>query len=266
MDQNTFKRELKQRITLGLNYGLQSIEEVLNQESLLMNEFINFKSQYNDLNRLASQNTLPYAEVERGFNKIRMGLIDIIDRMQENDTVQKETLPELKNTEIQFRKNNFFELLDIHYSNLSNVSLTMEYSYSDQRDKQTFKGIEAMQKIYIEFFAYGFKDQRVYGDQSVKDIQAYSLDFYDKQFPRLEPYLKTVKFVLEYILEEKLEQAFFLGIFKSVLSSYELLLIFYFAISGLEPEFKKMLMEGKFFDERFPGKLIKAEHFELLKS
>jgi hypothetical protein len=266
MDQKIFKHELKKRITLGLNYGLQSVEEVLTGDSLLMNEFISFKSQYNDLNRLASQNTLAYSEVERGFNKIRMGLIDIIDRMSEKDIIQKETLPELKNTELQFRKNNFFQLLDIHYSNLGNVTLTMQYSYNDQQEKDQYKGIDAIQKIYIEFFAYGFKDQRNFGSEGAKDIQAYSLDFFDNQFPRLDPYLKTVKFILKYIMEEKMEQSFFLGIFRSVISTYELLLIFYFAISGLDPELGKMLVEGKFFDERFKSKLVKKEHFELLNS
>ncbi len=265
MDQKAFKNELKQRITLGLNYGLQSVEEVLNDDSLLMNEFISFKSQYNDLNRLASQNMLPYAEVERGFNKIRMGLIDIIDRMEKGDTIQEETLPELKNTEVQFRKNNFFELLNIHYSNLANVTLTMNYTYSDQKEKSHYNGIEAMQKIFVEYFAYGFNDQRTYNNE-VKDIQTFAFDFYDNQFPRLDPYIKTVKFILEYILEEKIEQSFFLGIFKSVLSTYELLLIFYYAISGLDPEFGQWLQKGNFFNDRFKQKLIKQEHFELLNS
>lgn len=265
MDQKTFKRELKHRITLGLNYGLQSIEEVLSEDSILMNEFVSFKSQYNDLNRMASQNILPYAAIEQGFNKIRIGLIDIIDRMEEGDTLLKEELPELRNNELQFRKNNFFELLDLHYSNLSNITLTLEYSFSDQKETQTFKGIDAIIKIYKEFFEYGFNDQASFGAKTPLEIEAFSYEFFDSSFARMTPYLKTVRFILDYILAEKMEQSFFLGIFKSVISTYELLFIFYFAISGMEPGFGKLLLQAGFFDERFIQKLLAKEHFDLLK-
>lgn len=264
MDQKTFKRKLKQRITLGLNYGLQAIEEVLQEDSLLMNDFISFKSQYNDLNRMSAQNNLSYQEVEVGFNKIRMGLIDIIDKMETRDIQENDALPELKNNELQFRKSNFFELLDIHYSNLANVTLTMTYSYNDERNKDDYRGIDAIRKIYREFFEYGFHDQRNYGGATPKEIIPFSYEFFDTKFPRLDPYIKTVKFILEYIKEEEMEQSFFLGILKSVVSTYESLLIFYYAICALEPDFGKLLLEMKFFDDRLKSKLITEEHFDLL--
>jgi hypothetical protein len=264
MDQKTFKRELKQRIILGLNYGLQAIGEVLNEESLLMKEFIGFQSQYNDLSRMASQNKLAYSEVEVGFNKIRMGLIDIIDRMEARDTTQEETLPELKNNELQFRKSNFFELLDIHYSNLANVTLVMQYSYSDEKGKDEYRGIDAIRKIYIEFFEYGFKDQASFGANVPKEIPDFAFEFFDSKFPRLDPYMKTLKFILEYIVEEELEQSFFLGITKSVVSTYESLLIFYYALSNIEPDFGKLLLDTDFFEERLQTKLIHKDHYNLL--
>ena len=64
------KIKLKERLALGLNYGLQSIEETLINTSALKNEIVTYKSQYNDLNKIASQGILGYEQVEIGYNKI----------------------------------------------------------------------------------------------------------------------------------------------------------------------------------------------------
>jgi len=88
------QKKLKKRLALGLNYGLKSVEELLPEDSSLQNDFINLKSQYNDLNRIASQNLLDYAQIELGFNKIRIGLIAVIDKMEETDSISKKTLHE----------------------------------------------------------------------------------------------------------------------------------------------------------------------------
>ena len=49
MELSEIKIKLKERLALGLNYGLQSLEESLVNESILKNDIITFKSQYNRL-------------------------------------------------------------------------------------------------------------------------------------------------------------------------------------------------------------------------
>jgi hypothetical protein len=71
MELSEIKIKLKERLALGLNYGLQSLEESLVNESILKNDIITFKSQYNDLNKIASQGILGYEQVEIGYNKIK---------------------------------------------------------------------------------------------------------------------------------------------------------------------------------------------------
>lgn len=79
------KKQLKERITLGLNIGLKAIDEALNDESIHRNEFMTYMCQFSDLNRTASMNVLDYTQLEIGFNKIRVGLFSLIENLSEKD-------------------------------------------------------------------------------------------------------------------------------------------------------------------------------------
>ena len=262
MKSSTLKSKLKERIALGLNHGLQSIKEVLKLESSLYNELITYKSQYNDLNRIASQNLIRYEQIEIGLNKIRSGLLGLIDRIEKQEFKGGESsLPQLKNNELQFRKNNFFQLLDIHYNNLENVNIVMT-SYGQDSKDIVRTGRDAIHYIYTEFFKYGLNDPRQEDKELVKDIKAYSRQFYIESFHRMEVYMKTIKFILTYILEEEMEQAFFLNVFKSILSSYEQAAIFYYALSEIDPEFDEVLKKADLFSPSLIDILVKKEHLE----
>jgi len=263
MKPNALKSKLKERIALGLNHGLQSVEEVLKPESPLYNELITYKSQYNDLNRIASQNLIRYEQIEIGLNKIRSGLLGLIDRIEEQEFKGGDTaLPQLKNNELQFRKNNFFQLLEIHYNNLENVNIVMT-SYGSQDSKDIVRtGRDAIHYIYTKFFKYGFNNPRHDEKELVKDIRAYSRHFYITLFHRMEVYMKTIKFILTYILEEEMEQAFFLDVFKSILSSYEQVSIFYYALSDIDPEFDEVLKKADLLGPSLIDLVVKKEHLE----
>ena len=57
------KRQLKERIALGLKYGLQVVEEVISEDTSIYNELINFKSQFNDLNSFVSKGLSDYGQI-----------------------------------------------------------------------------------------------------------------------------------------------------------------------------------------------------------
>lgn len=257
------KPTLKQRLTLGLNYGLQAVEEALADDSPLRNQLIHYQSQYNDLSRMGSQGILPYDQLEIGLNKIRQGLLELIDAIGEGDARQQEQLPNPRNTELQHRKQNFFELLRIHYANLEKVQQIMTYYGDGGQNQEVRAGREAFRGIYKDSFSYRFSNPRAGEEMS---IQAFSRHFFLIDYPLMEVYFKTVRFILEYILEDEVEQDFFLGVFKSSLSSAELIMICYYAISDLDPGWKKVLVSSGILEENIRQALIDPEHYDLLLS
>ena len=54
MDVTPIKKELKGRVAKGLNFGVEAVDEVLQADSELYNQFILLKSQYNDLMYLST--------------------------------------------------------------------------------------------------------------------------------------------------------------------------------------------------------------------
>ena len=262
MELSTIQLKLKERLALGLNYGLQSIEDTLVPTSLLKNEIVTYKSQYNDLNRIASQGILGYEQVEIGYNKIRQGLLEIIDKLAENDLENREKLPELQNRELQNRKENFFELLKIHTNNLESIEVALT-SYGEQLNKDIRKGREAIRFLYHEIFKYNYH-QPGYGKEKPAVIP-YTRSFFTEKYPRMEVYMKTLGFILKYVQDEEVEQGFFLGVVKSILSSSEQLMLFYYAISGIEPGCGSLLISSGLLDENISQNLLEPSHFELLK-
>ena len=256
------KIKLKDRLSLGLNYGLQSLEESLANGSILKNEIVTFKSQYNDLNKIASQGILGYEQVEIGYNKIRQGLLKMIDKVEEEDFENSGALPKVQNNELQNRKENFFELLKIHFTNLDNVTVNLQTSYGDNYLEDNRKGREAVSYLYKDVFHYNFTKPRP--GVEVGDIATYSKDFFEIRYPRMEAYMKTLGFILKYINEAEVDQGFFFGVVDSILSSHEKAMLFYFAIGNVEPKFKTLLTESEIINEGIKNKLIKEEHYGLL--
>ena len=109
-----------------IKIAAERMSENNKDNSVLKNEIVTFKSQYNDLNRIASQGILGYEQIEIGYNKIRQSLLGLIDRMEDVDVGNKTDLPQVQNNELQNRKENFFELLKIHFNNLEGVQAVLQ--------------------------------------------------------------------------------------------------------------------------------------------
>lgn len=187
MELSEIKIKLKERLALGLNYGLQSLEESLVNESILKNDIITFKSQYNDLNKIASQGILGYEQVEIGYNKIRQGLLKMIDQIDISDLTNKQALPKVQNNELQNRKENFFELLKIHFNNLENVTVSLQIYMGDAYREENHKGREAISYLFKDVFKYNFTNPRPRVE--VGDITTYAKDFFEVRYPRMEAYI-----------------------------------------------------------------------------
>ncbi len=241
------KIKLKERLALGLNYGLQSLEDSLTDNSILKDEIITFKSQYNDLNKIASQGILGYEQVEIGYNKIRQGLLKMIDKIEGGDLENSQTLPKVQNYELQNRKENFFELLKIHLTNLESVAVNLQIYMGDSYREDNRKGREAISYLYKDVFCYSFINPRP--SVEVNDISTYSKDFFELGYPRMEAYMRTLGFILKYINEAEVDQGFFFGVVDSILSSHEKAMLFYYAIGNVEPDFKTLLIESNIINE-----------------
>ena len=262
MEFEEIKQQLKERIALGLNYGFQSLESSLEKGSLFANELLGLKGQFNDLNRIANQGLLTYDQVEIGFNKIRLALLEIIDKLTAADLSIEGEVPKPYNNELQVRKQNFFQLLNIHFENLENFKLII-FSGHDRKVERS--GRLGVTELYTEFFAYNFQEETKKNGGQAIDIEAFCVEFFKYPRPQLEVYMKTVQFVLGYILDEELDQDFFLGIFRSVLSRKELSFIFYYSLSGELDGFSSVLKGSDLFPDGFAEHLLAPEHFELLR-
>ncbi len=256
------KSQLKDRISLGLNVGLKSLSEVLKGDSIHRNELMSYLSQYNDLNRIASQNILDYAQIEIGFNKIRNGLFVLIDNLSEKDMSVEENLTSPKNNELIHRKNNFFKLLEIHLENVEQIDV----SYSSTNNRPLIVGgRKAIDSVYTDEFQYGFKNPRSKHDFTAGNIEEFTHYFFSYQLKKFEVYFNTFQFILEYIDEEEMEKDFFLGVLRSILSSSEKALIFYFGLSRMDPEFTDIVVKTRFFKKSLSRVLMDESHFDMLK-
>ncbi|HFA50745.1 MAG TPA: hypothetical protein ENJ95_17190 [Bacteroidetes bacterium] len=262
MELSDIKIKLKDRLSLGLNYGLQSVEEALAGQSILKDDIVTYKSQYNDLNKIASQGILGYEQVEIGYNKIRQGLIRMIDKIESADLANHKALPKVQNNELQNRKENFFELLKIHFTNLENIRVVLQTSYDGQYKDDIRKGREAVSFLYKDVFKYAFEQPR--RGEEVSDIAAYAKGFFENKYPRMEAYMNTLGFILKYISEAEVDQGFFFGVVSSILSSDEKAMLLYFALGSPDPGFKQLLTESDIISERIKNRLLKEEHFDLL--
>lgn len=261
MELRTLKIQLQERIALGLNVGIKSLSEALSPDSIHRIDFMNFKCQFNDLNQIVQQNTLDYTQIEIGFNRIRMGLFNLIAKLSEEDLNINGKLSAPKNNTLQHRKDNFFKLLEIHFVNLEQIAIN--YASGQHNEKET--GRQAIQSLYKESFIYHFENPRKIDGFDNSSIIGFSKFFFTQRNNVMEVYFNTIQFILKYILDEDLEKDFFLGVVNSIISSKEKACIFYYAISGLDPSFSEILVESQLLDESLKKTLLDEAHFDLLK-
>ncbi|MDX1941573.1 MAG: putative phage abortive infection protein [Saprospiraceae bacterium] len=253
MDLAQIKLELKTRIAKGLNFGIEGFEEVVDASSKLYNDFILLKSKYNDLMHLSSMNTLAYDQIELGLDRLRNSLLGLIDHLEESHLEKHEVKSDLTSQALPTRRANFFQLLDIHFHNLEAVK------YSEVDDFQT-NGREAIYKLY-QMYKYYF-------DKETKTNEIATETFFRTHFGRdsgaLEVYFKNIGHIIAYAMESEVEQAFFLNIIKSLFSKYELGMIFYYAVSDIDPVFRALIKKSKLIDEAIAVILFDAAHLKHL--
>lgn len=259
MELKELKIQLKERIAMGLNVGLKSLSEALNHNSTYYNDLLTFKGKFNDLK--SSQMLMDYSQSEIGFTQIRVGLFALIDKLTESDVNTKDTLSAPKNNELQYRKNNFFKLLELHIDNLEKIVI----DYGSSEDPDIVSGRIAIHSVYKDSFTYNFIQPRRVEKYKIGNIVDFSNYFFSGRTKILEVYFNTIKFILNYIKEEEMEQDFFMGVLRSILSSSEKACLLYYAISGLDDSFKEILVESELLDKSIKKILLEEAHYELLR-
>ena len=254
--------ELKERVSKGLNYGLEAVEKVLSPKSKIFNQFILIKSKYNDLMHFSSINVLPYDELEVGFDKLRSNLIRLIDNIQEVDVEEDGIQPEIQNKALPYRRENFFRLLDIHFKNLEGIYYEEQiFNPKDQKyEKDRWEGREAVFNWYSHL-------RRRFSSQDKVDqegIQAIFGDFFTHEIGSFDVYFKHIKHMANYIQAAEIDQQFFFDTLIASLSRYELAMLFYYTIADIDPDFRAFATISNVFNPSMARFLIDEQHLDFL--
>ncbi len=258
--------DLKTRVAKGLNFGIEAVEKMLANDATGYNDFILLKSQYNDLMHLSSINTLPYEQIELGLNKLRTHLLKIIDNLSEEDLNRPKMDVGLKNTALPNRRTNFFKLLDIHFRNLEDLCYVELRSMGSNYDQEyRVNGREAAHKHYDGMrFRFGKREQ-LQGDH-LPYIREYFGKYFRGDSGMFEVYFNNIKHLLDYVLEDEVDQPFFLDTLRSLFSRYERGLIFYYALTDLDQEFTQLIEASGLINESIRDILIFPEHWNYFKT
>ncbi|GJM33673.1 MAG: hypothetical protein DHS20C18_26740 [Saprospiraceae bacterium] len=261
MDLHQTQLDLKSRVAKGLNFGIEAVEKMLANNAVVYNDFILLKSQYNDLMHLSSINTLPYEQIELGLNKLRTHLLKIIDNIGEDDLDRPEVDLALKNTALPNRRTNFFKLLDIHFQNLASICyVELRPGDSGYSDEYRVSGREGIHNLYGGAkFRFGKKEQ-IKGDH-LAYIQEYFGNYFRGDTGMFEVYFNNIKHLLAYVMEDEIDQPFFLNTLRSLFSRYELAFIFYYVLSGQDDAFKTLIRKSGLITDSIRDVLVFPEHW-----
>lgn len=260
MEVGDVKKELKSRVAKGLNFGVEAVEEVLQADSDLYNQFVLLKSKYNDLMYMSSLNTLAYEQIALGLDRLRNHLIQIIDQL-EAVHLGKETVEQNLNiSALPTRRANFFKLLDIHYLNLNAISYS-EYIGSETTNRQN--GRKAVFELLQGHRRRLNNKEEIAGDGATQFIRDHFADWFRHEIVGMEVYLKNIKHMLQYALASEVEQEFFLVTLHSLFSRFEQGFIFYYAFSDLDPVFTGLVKKGRIIDESVKSFLIREEDYNV---
>lgn len=260
MDLNDIQSELKSRVAKGLNFGIEALEEVLVPSSDLYNEYILLKSKYNDLMYVSSLNTLPYEQIEIGLNRLRSHVLAIIDKLDTDGLKQQEVGSELKIKALPTRRANFFKLLDIHFHNLEAI----RFIEADGETENIISGREAVFNIYWMNRHKFSRREDIQGQAGLGILRAHFLELFSSESGMLEVYFKNIKHLLAYSLDSEVERQFFLDTVKSLFSRFELALIFYYALCGIDTEFEGLVKKARLMEGMDAEELIVKEHLKYL--
>jgi len=258
---NNLKSDLKGRVAKGLNYGIEAMEDILNPTTTAYNQFIALKSKYSDLMHFSSINTLSYEQLEIGFDKLRNSLLLLVDGLSDNDFRKQSVNIEISNKSLSYRRTNFFQLLEIHFQNLEKISHRITDYYDRVQDKWEYRRVEGREAIFHIYDAlqYNFKEKQ---ENTPENLRLYFKDFFTKEYGAIEVYLKNLSHILSYILAEEVEQGFFIHTLKAVLSKVELAMIYYYAFSGIDLQFKTYTDLVELVEEPLRQVLIAPEHLD----
>ncbi len=261
MEIQNIKEELKLRIATGLNFGIEALEEVLDKYSRLYNQFILLKSKYNDLMQYSSINVLPYNELELGFDKLRNSLLSLIDQMEVVDASKSNVEQEPENKALTHRRTNFFQLMDIHFQNLQAIVYREQVwdSTNSKYNVERLAGREAVFKIY-DNLRYAFT--RRFQEETAVEVRDYFKDFFLNERGMLEVYIKNIRHLLEYVVETEVDRKFFINTLKSILSRFELSLLFYYGLTNIDPVFSQLLRDTGFLSDVRRDTLMKPNHLD----
>ncbi|TNE62702.1 MAG: hypothetical protein EP344_04830 [Bacteroidetes bacterium] len=260
MKLSELQAKLKERVAKGLNFGMEAVEEVVDPNSAVYNEYILLKSKYNDLMYVSSLNTLPYEQIEIGLNRLRSSLIGIIDKLEVAGLQKEEVASDLKIRALPTRRENFFKLLDIHFKNLEAICYVEIFGEEENR----YSGRQGVFQFY-QLHRRKFRNEEGLDTIAGLDkVREYFQDYFRHENGIFEVYFKNIGHLLSYTLESDIEQQFFLDTLRSLFSRYELGLLFYYSLSGIDPAFTDMVRKTQLIDPSVKSILISPGHYPKL--
>ncbi len=267
MELENLKTELKERVAKGLNFGIEAVDDVINSDSELYNKFVLLESKYNDLMYVSSINTLSYEQLEIGLDRLRSGLLSLIDSLEDGHMEKQEVKKELSVSALPTRRSNFFMLLDIHFRNLQSIQYVVVFSGSGNNPKEEYRrsGREAIFEYYKsrrQLIAQELRNKpELNPEETVKKV---FLEFFERESGTYEVYLKNIKHLMRYVLNMEVERNYFIDTLKSLFSRYELVMLFYYAFCNITPDLTELLKKSAMIDSSIESILIDPEHLTFL--
>ncbi len=175
---------------------------------------------------------------------------------------QNETL------EIQTFENTYFKLLSLHNEILE--SIVMEIKTGDKDKTHTYREIRGRDcfheyyQRYKKVFHWAFEEQSKAGfdESTLKRIIEYSYKiFYEEYQADLGHYFRNLFTIFKFVDSAKGNPRFYINLIQSLLSNFELLLLYFHCLSDINPEFKRLVEDYSLF-----YKIIEDELIEITKS
>ncbi len=191
--------------------------------------------------------------VELGFQRQVM--------IEQNSQIKKQN----ETIELQTIENTFFQLINLHTQIVSSIDIDLYKTDSNGNNSSISKLYG--RDCFIEFYqifkrVFNASMEKIWFDDlegdTMKQLVSYSFrQFFDEYQATLGHYFRNIFIIISYVDgKEQLKQNFYVNLIKAQLSNFELNLLYFYGLSDLNLEFKRLSEKYGMFNKVANDELI----------
>lgn len=250
MDIQEIRLKIKKRFAIKFEYGIDAIEEILNTNSSKYNDFTFLKGRLNRMKEYINNNTLDFEKIDTGENKIYVTFLNLVDSLELKDLKKQDIKDGIVDKTLANRRVNYFKLIEIYMQILNSLSFAFDEANDKIYNEQKVYGREAIYQIYhnmsSRYLLEGYSEYNSHKENLIGYL--YEI-LYKKEKGLMEVYLKNIKNIIGYINEDEVDKIFFINTFKSLLSRFELAVLFYFSLLKENSDLKRLLIDNEIINK-----------------